>query len=75
MLRVISILAVCFASVLAALFAILMAFVHGFTGGIVVTFLWIGAAMLAILFANIVVVTCGKSPSTDDDSMRDDVDV
>ena len=57
MLRVAGILTVAAVSVIVAMFATLLFIVHVISGNTLTGFLWLGAAMLAILFAVFVVLS------------------
>ncbi|APZ91290.1 hypothetical protein [Fuerstiella marisgermanici] len=72
MLKVAGILALATISVIAAMFASLLFFVHVISGNIPTAFLWLGAAMLAILFAVFVVVVGGASEGQPGSSAADD---
>ena len=68
MLRVAAILAVAGVAVLAAMFSCLLFLGHVISGNVATGLLWLGAAMLAILFAVFFVALNGAPTSSDDDS-------
>lgn len=72
MLRVAGILTVAAVSVIAAMFATLLFIVHVISGNTLTSFLWLGAVMLAILFAVFVVVVGGASQGQSGSSAADD---
>lgn len=57
-------------SVLAAIFACLLGLVSAISGSVAGGFLWLAAAMLAVLFAAFIIVANGPSDTTDDDSAQ-----